>query len=654
MKHLKLFYLLLLCIGIHNTINAQTTLVTTGSSWKYLANGSNQGTAWRATTINETGWLQGNAQLGYGDGDEATVVSYGSSSSSKYITTYFRKSFSIVDASQFANYTLKVKRDDGVAVYVNGIEVYRNNLAANASSTTLATLASDDGASFQTTTLPLGTFITGSNTIAVEIHQNAGNSSDISFDLELIGNATAPVVTSQKHIHWGSTQNPLEGLTITWRNTGTADKIKWGYTTAYEKGTFNGVSRAGYADKYFNYTFPIVTANTTIYYELYHSKHSIWTGQKTYQTAPPLNATDFTFLAIGDSRSNLTVWQTIADLAITKNPAFVVFNGDIVESGGNSTQWDNWFDYGKKLTDKSLIFHAQGNHDVASATYYQNIFELPKNNVPATELYYSVDYGDAIFICLNSETPSDAAQYTWLKNTLAANVSKKWKIVSFHKPFYTVGPHAGEMNSYWNTWFKAFDDYGVDLILTGHDHLYERFKPINRNVSTTNAVATYGSGPTEGRCQVVCGGAGAPLYDAGTSSLLQTFKKDYHFVKFDVTGTSLCGTVYDDTNVVIDNFCINKATGKLATDTKKDIFYPIKIYPNPVRDVVKVNYNSPNIGKAIITIYNLKDQIVAQESTTKLDTEFTYEYNTSALKSGIYVFEIEMDGQKDRSIMIRE
>ncbi len=654
MKDLKLIYLLLFCIGISNTSNAQSTLVATGSSWKYLANGSNQGTAWRATTINETGWSQGNAQLGYGDGDEATVVSYGSSSSSKYITTYFRKTFSIADASLFVNYTLKVKRDDGVAVYVNGTEVYRNNLVANASSTTLASLASDDGASFQTTTLPSGTFVTGSNTIAVEIHQNARNSSDISFDLELIGNITAPVVTSQKHIHWGSTKNPLEGLTITWRNTGTADKIKWGYTNTYEKGTFNGVSRAGYADKYFNYTFPTVTAGTTIYYELYDSQNSVWTGQKTYQTSPPLTTTDFSFLAIGDSRSNLTVWQTIANLANTKTPDFILFNGDIVDTGSSSTQWDNWFDYGKNLIDKTLIFHAQGNHDVASATYYQNIFELPKNNTPATELYYSVDYGDAIFICLNSETPGDTTQYTWLKNTLAANVSKKWKIISFHKPFYTVGPHAGEMNSYWNTWFKAFDDYGVDLILTGHDHLYERFKPINRNVSTTNAVATYGSGPTEGRCQVVCGGAGAPLYDAGTSSLLQTFKKDYHFVKFDVTGTSLCGTVYDDTNVVIDNFCINKASSKMATDAKKDIFYPITIYPNPVKDVVKVKYNSPNTGKAIISIYDLKDQLMAQENAIKSDAEFTYEYNTSTLKAGIYVFEIQIDGQKDRSIMIRE
>ncbi len=651
MKDLRLLYLLLFCLGLQS-IHSQTTLVNTGSSWKYLDNGSNQGTAWRATTIDETGWLQGTAQLGYGDSDEATVVSYGSSSSNKYITTYFRKTFSIADVSSFVNYTLNVKRDDGVAVYVNGTEVYRNNLAANATSTTLATLASDDGAGFQTTTLPSGTFITGSNTIAVEIHQNAASSSDISFDLELIGNTTAPIVTTQKHIHWGSTKNPHEGLTITWRNTGLADQIKWGYTTAYEQGTFNGVSRAGYADKYFNYTFPIVNSNATIYYELYDSQNSVWTGQKTYQTAPPLNTTNFSFAAIGDSRTNVSVWQTIANLANSKNPDFIVFNGDIVDSGNSASQWDNWFDYGKNLIDKKLIFHAQGNHDVASATYYQNIFELPKYAPTGNELYYSVSYGDAIFICLNTETPSDAGQRAWLISTLAANVDKKWKIISFHKPFYTVGPHANEMNSEFNTWWKAFDDYGVDLILTGHDHLYERFKPINRNVSTTTAVSTYGSGPTEGRCQVVCGGAGAPLYDAGTSGLLQTFKKDYHFVKFDVTDTSLCGTVYDDTNVVIDNFCINKSS--LGNGTQKNIFYPIKISPNPVKDVFKVEYSSPNTGDVTINIYDIKGRLLKTEKTNKLTSEFTYSYNVSSLKPGVYAVEIQMNGQKDTSIMIRE
>ena len=656
---MKKKYFAMFCIAIQSMMMSQTTLVNTGSSWKYLDNGSNQGTAWRATIIDETSWSQGNAQLGYGDGDEATLVGYGASSTNKYITTYFRKTFSIADASLFLNYTLNVKRDDGVAVYVNGNEVYRNNLAAAASNTTLAALASDDGSTFQSVTLPMGTFVTGNNTIAVEIHQNAANSSDVSFDLGLVGNITAPpVATTQKHIRWGTSKNPLEGLTISWTNStaATTDQIKWGYTTAYEQGITNIVSRAGYAaatNKFFSFTFPsVLSSNAIIYYSLYDSVSSTWTAQKTYATSPPLSVNAFSFAAVGDSRTNVSVWNNVSTLINGKNPAFVVFNGDIVDTGSSASQWDAWFDNGTNLINNKLILHAQGNHDVASASYYQNIFDLPKNNLPTTELYYSVDYGDAIFICLNSETPADAAQRTWLTNTLAANASKKWKIVSFHRPFYTVGPHAGEMDSYWNTWFKAFDDYGVDLILTGHDHLYERFKPINRNVSTTVPVANYGSLTGEGRCQVVCGGAGAPLYTAGTSSFLQTFKSDYHYVMFDVTNTTLCGTVYDDSNVVIDNFCINKPY--LSTDSPKGIFYPIKLYPNPVKDIFKVEYSSPNTGDVKINIYDIKGKLVATEKATKSSTEFTYSYTASSLNAGVYAFEIQMENQKDTSIMIRE
>ena len=117
------------------------TLVAYGASWKYLDNGTNQGTAWRGTSFNDGTWASGNAQLGYGDGDEATVVSYGPNASNKYITTYFRKTITIADASILTSISGNVKRDDGIAIYVNGTEVYRNNLAAGAAYNTLGTLS---------------------------------------------------------------------------------------------------------------------------------------------------------------------------------------------------------------------------------------------------------------------------------------------------------------------------------------------------------------------------------------------------------------------------------------------------------------------------------------------------------------------------------
>ena len=72
-----------------------------------------------------TAWASGPAELGYGDAP-ATTVSYGSNAADKYETTYFRRSFTVSDASRYRGYALNVERDDGVIVYLNGIEIYRD------------------------------------------------------------------------------------------------------------------------------------------------------------------------------------------------------------------------------------------------------------------------------------------------------------------------------------------------------------------------------------------------------------------------------------------------------------------------------------------------------------------------------------------------
>src|SRR5207247_2662513 len=83
------------------TAPPRDTLISTGSVWKYLDNGSDQGTNWIGRTFDDSSWVSGHAQLGYGDGDEATRVSYGPNEGNKYITTYFRQSFSVTNAMSF-------------------------------------------------------------------------------------------------------------------------------------------------------------------------------------------------------------------------------------------------------------------------------------------------------------------------------------------------------------------------------------------------------------------------------------------------------------------------------------------------------------------------------------------------------------------------
>jgi len=167
-----------------------TTLIADGAVWRYLDDGSNQGTAWRGVGFDDSSWDEGPAQLGYGDGDEATEVGYGPDADNKYATTYFRRRFNVDDASEIVELTLGIVRDDGAAVYVNGTEVVRTNLAADAAYDDYASgggvpVGGADEDRFNTFGVDTDALVDGGNVIAVEVHQGSGTSSDVSFDLQL-------------------------------------------------------------------------------------------------------------------------------------------------------------------------------------------------------------------------------------------------------------------------------------------------------------------------------------------------------------------------------------------------------------------------------------------------------------------------------------
>ena len=161
-----------------------------GTLWHYLDNGSDQGTAWRQPGASNTGWKGPQAgQLGYGDGDETLpVVSYGSDANNKYTTTWFRTTFTGGTLAGLSDLTLNVKRDDGLIVYLNGTEIVRDGFGVGTTVTyqTAAAIAGDDGQNFiPFGNLPLGLLNSGTNTLAVEVHQTSGSSSDLSFDCRL-------------------------------------------------------------------------------------------------------------------------------------------------------------------------------------------------------------------------------------------------------------------------------------------------------------------------------------------------------------------------------------------------------------------------------------------------------------------------------------
>lgn len=186
--------------------SSSNTLIPKESTWKFFDKGINLGNTWQALAFDDSGWSSGQAELGYGDGDEKTTIAYGPNSENKYITTYFRKSFSISNKDLMQSLTFNLKCDDGAVVYLNGHEIGRYNLPSgtiNYLTNANNSIGGSTESTFSTYKTDPAFLVNGTNVIAVEVHQSSGSSSDLSFDLELFGN----IINTENFI---STQSELE------------------------------------------------------------------------------------------------------------------------------------------------------------------------------------------------------------------------------------------------------------------------------------------------------------------------------------------------------------------------------------------------------------------------------------------------------------
>ena len=123
-----------------------SALVPAGARGATLTMGPTRARRGAPGGFNDAAWATGRAQLGYGDGDEATVVGYGANSSAKHVTTYFRRTFSVANPAAFGSLNLRMLRDDGAVVYLNGSEVFRTNMPTGAISHTTPASAAIAGA----------------------------------------------------------------------------------------------------------------------------------------------------------------------------------------------------------------------------------------------------------------------------------------------------------------------------------------------------------------------------------------------------------------------------------------------------------------------------------------------------------------------------
>jgi hypothetical protein len=223
---------------------------------------------------------------------------------------------------------------------------------------------------------------------------------------------------------------------------------------------------------------------------------------------------------------------------------WLMLGDNAYNTGADDEYQANVFDVFQRMLRESVAWSVIGNHDTVSSNAYLNVFNLPQNGeaggVPSgTEYYYSFNYGNIHFVALDSEISVDyglPAMLAWLEADLTDNTND-WLIAFWHSPPYTYGSHdsdyapdsGGHLIKMRENVLPILESHGVDLVLCGHSHVYERSFLLDGHYGYGNTLtatmkrdggsgrdddsgaylkATFGAGAGEGAVYVVCGSSG--------------------------------------------------------------------------------------------------------------------------------------------------
>ena len=356
---------------------------------------------------------------------------------------------------------------------------------------------------------------------------------------------------------------------------------------------------------------------------------------------------------VGDSGDNNGSSQAVRDkfaaYSAGQPPDLWLMLGDNAYSSGSDSEYQSGcFSLYPQALRKWPLFTTRGNHDALSSgawNDYLDFFCLPNagqcGGVPSgSESYYSYDWGPVHFICLDSEG-SDRSKggpmLRWLRQDLAAT-DAGWVVCYWHHPPYTNGTHNSDdsgshMADMRQNVVPILDSTGVDLVLSGHSHGYERSYLLNGHygVSSTLTSAmkvgpgdgrTGGNGaytkphpsqfPFEGAVYTV---AGSSAKNDGVSSMpcMVASIASLGSMVLDFNGNRLDARFLDDNGAIRDNFTIIKGTGALDTTTPPIASLRLAVpHPNPARGAVSFEYELPTPGEATLEVMDAAGRLVTR------------------------------------------
>jgi hypothetical protein len=300
-------------------------------------------------------------------------------------------------------------------------------------------------------------------------------------------------------------------------------------------------------------------ANTVYRYQIVDAGVNLTpSGERWFRTAPVNGG--FTFISFGDSGIGSSEQYQVRDRMSEQQYDIILHTGDLDQTVGSYENLEKYhFAVYQEMTSDHPFFPTIGNHEYITdnGRPYLDLFDLPMVALDEQDMerYYSFDWGYAHFVSLDSEGPlyrisdsSDNDMADWLEADLAAD-DHIWKIAIVHRPPYSSSPRHPETDVR-EKLAPIFEASGVDLVLSGHNHTYERTYPIR-----DGAISTIEEG---GVVYVVTGGGGYEIYPVPGDWFTAAHADVYHFVKVRVTKCALILTAIDKDGAVIDRAILDK------------------------------------------------------------------------------------------------
>ena len=587
-----------LAVSLPATAASDKNVVSLNTKYRYLDNNTdpamNTGslTSWTLPAFDDSSWKTGTGSFGSVNGKIGVVNKntpkvglnfYKSGNSGDTIPTYFfRTSFDLTNPEDYNKIMITAAVDDSFAIYLNGVKIVDTRNQVNTTSTNLYYAG---GESFKNFTYcfksDAGVLLRGENIVAVEVHNDSPTSSDVYFEI-------SRMTLSYENI----SDTVAEQRTITPGKNETERNLAW-FSTIEAAGEV----RLAEADRVVNGVFPldyksfsVTSTPEKVYHGIKYIKNATLKGLKentryAYVIEAGGYVSDvyyfnvgsfgnFEFAYISDaqlmSENHGTAWKD------TLNKVINNFGVDLLVSGGDQVDTgDSLALYNVFLTEElsGITFAPSvGPGHESPSILYQEHYNLPNLStkygvtIPSANYYYI--YNNVLFMHLNS---ADRSAYTngehakFVEETMKANPYVDWAIVVMHYSLFTTGRYATDdtMMSYRNALAPKLTALGVDLVLSGHDHVYTRSHIMN-GTSVGQKLDNGGSVYEPGGTVYINPGSstGTKFYDKTVNNAEYAAVEKYQTrvgVKISVEGAKLTVSSYDLANMsVFDTFTIEK------------------------------------------------------------------------------------------------